>query len=86
MNVDINVTLTGLNSREDDMSRPRPGTVILPEANDIFLYDPDVIFQPKEYVGYVLKNTEEMVYASECVIDVLVGEHFTRLSPPLSHL
>ncbi|XP_067946233.1 sacsin-like [Watersipora subatra] len=52
----------GLNSREDDMSRPKPGTMISEGARECFLYDPDTLFQPKEYVGFVLKN-DDMVYA-----------------------
>ena len=59
--------VVGLNNKEDDMSRPKPGTLISKQARDIFLYDPDIIFQPKEYVGYVMRNNDQdMIYASKC--------------------
>lgn len=63
----VTVLSIGLNSKEDDMSRPKPGTLISKEARDVFLYDPDIIFQPKEYVGYVMRTNEDMVYASEYI-------------------
>ena len=47
------------------MSRPKPGTLVSNEMRDLFLYDPDILFLPKEYVGFVPKNTDNMIYASK---------------------
>ena len=47
------------------MSRPKTGTIISNDVKDLFLYDPDILFLPKEYVGYVLKHNDDMIYASK---------------------
>jgi len=48
------------------MSRPKPGTIISKDVRDLFLYNPDMVFQPKEYVGYAMKK--DLIYASKCCI------------------
>jgi len=46
------------------MSRPKPGTIVPLDSREYFSYDPEMIFQPKEYVGYATKQ-DEMVFARE---------------------
>ncbi|XP_013416073.1 sacsin-like isoform X2 [Lingula anatina] len=55
----------GLSTLDDDMmTRPRLGAFIDPEDHWMYSCDPDVRFQPKEYVAYMLPEYEnEMIHA-----------------------